>query len=380
MRRKQPSCARVALLSFLLLLCLLSLAVVAGLGAAPRMASDLYGPPTSQLSMNQRLALSVQLLTLDRQYLLEPVDPNGETVNFTIGLGEPVDVVALRLEDAGLVWRSESFRRFLVYSGMDKTLQAGDFRLSPRMPAVEIARALQDATPSEVTFNILPGWRLEEVAASLPTSGLSVTPEQFLSLARQAPEELLPQGWQGSRNLEGYLLPGSYQFSRTARPEDLVAGLAKAFKDGVDDDVLQGFANQGLSLEQAVILASVVEREAVVSDEEAMIASVFYNRLAAGMRLESDPTVQYAVGWNDSQGTWWTNPLSASDLQANSPYNTYQNTGLPPGPICNPGLSALRAVAYPAQSPYYYFRAACDGSGRHNFAVTYEEHLGNACP
>jgi len=202
MRRKQPSCARVALLSFLLILCLLTVAVVAGLGAAPRMASDLYGPPTSQLSMNQRLALSVQLLTLDRQYLLEPVDPNGEPVSFTIGLGEPVDVVALRLEDAGLVHRSESFRRFLVYSGMDKTLQAGDFRLSPRMPAVEIARALQDATPSEVTFNILPGWRLEEVAASLPTSGLSVTPEQFLALVGQAPDELLPQGWQGSRNLE----------------------------------------------------------------------------------------------------------------------------------------------------------------------------------
>ena len=253
MRRKQPSCARVALLSFLLILCLLSVAVVAGLGAAPRMATDLYGPPTSQLSTNQRLALSVQLLTLDRQYLLEPVDPNGEPVSFTIGLGEPVNVVALRLEDAGLVARSESFRRFLVYSGMDKTLQAGEFRLSPRMPAVEIARALQDATPSEVTFNILPGWRIEEIAASLPTSGLSVTPEQFLALVGQAPDELLPQGWQGSRNLEGYLLPGSYQFNRTARPEDLVAGLAQAFKDGVDDDVLQGFANQGLSLEQAVI-------------------------------------------------------------------------------------------------------------------------------
>ncbi len=380
MRRKQPSCARLAGLSFLLFLCLGTLAVVAGLGAAPRMASELYGPPTSQLSANQRLALAVQLLTLDRQYLLEPADLNGETVTFTIGLGEPVDVVALRLQDAGLVQRSESFRRFLVYSGLDKTLQAGDFRLSPRMPAVEIARALQDATPSEVTFNVLPGWRVDEVAASLPTSGLAVTPEQFLALTRQAPEELLPQGWEGSRNLEGYLLPGSYTFSRSARPEDVVAGLARAFKDGVDDDVLRGFANQGLSLEEAVILASMVEREAVVADEEAMIASVFYNRLAVGMRLESDPTVQYAVGWNDQQGTWWTNPISTADLQFDSPYNTYLYNGLPPGPICNPGLSALRAVAYPAQSPYYYFRAACDGSGRHNFAVTYEEHLGNACP
>jgi UPF0755 protein len=98
------------------------------------------------------------------------------------------------------------------------------------------------------------------------------------------------------------------------------------------------------------------------------------------MKLDSDPTVQYALGYNTAAATWWTNPLSASDLQFDSPYNTYLYPGLPPGPICNPGLSALNAVAYPAQTPYYYFRAACDGSGRHAFAQTYEEHLRNACP
>ena len=111
-----------------------------------------------------------------------------------------------------------------------------------------------------------------------------------------------------------------------------------------------------------------------------MIASVFANRLKAGMRLDADPTVQYALGFDPVKGTWWKSPLNLEDLQVVSPYNTYQIQGLPPGPIANPGLSALRAVAFPAETPYYYFRAACDGSGRHTFAETFEQHQGNSCP
>ena len=111
-----------------------------------------------------------------------------------------------------------------------------------------------------------------------------------------------------------------------------------------------------------------------------MIASVFTNRLRAGMRLDSDPTVQYALGYDPATGRWWKSPLSLDDLQVVSPYNTYQILGLPPGPIANPSLNALRAVAFPAETPYYYFRAACDGSGRHTFAETFEQHQDNACP
>jgi UPF0755 protein len=97
------------------------------------------------------------------------------------------------------------------------------------------------------------------------------------------------------------------------------------------------------------------------------------------MNLESDPTVQYALGYNLEQGTWWTNPLSGADLDFDSLYNTYQVPGFPPGPISNPSLNALRAVAFPAQTPYYYFRARCDNSGLHNFAETFEQHLNNGC-
>ena len=130
---------------------------------------------------------------------------------------------------------------------------------------------------------------------------------------------------------------------------------------------------------QAVTLASIVQREAVVPDERAQIASVFYNRLHSDIKLDTDPTVQYALGYNEAQSTWWTNPLSASDLQFDSLYNTYIYAGLPPGPISNPSLSALQAVAFPADTPYYFFRARCDGSGLHDFAITFEEHLQNGC-
>jgi UPF0755 protein len=116
------------------------------------------------------------------------------------------------------------------------------------------------------------------------------------------------------------------------------------------------------------------------SEEQPVIASVFLNRLASGMRLETDPTIQYALGFDQAHDTWWKVPLASVDLGVYSPYNTYQNTGLPPGPICSPSLSALQAVAYPAQTPYYFFRARCDGSGLHNFSETYEQHLQNECP
>jgi UPF0755 protein len=129
-----------------------------------------------------------------------------------------------------------------------------------------------------------------------------------------------------------------------------------------------------------VTVASIVEREAAVADERPMIASVYLNRLAIGMKLEADPTVQYAMGYQYDTGEWWNLNLTQDDYYAvDSPYNLYLYEGLPPGPIANPGLSSIQAVITPAESPYFYFRAACDGSGRHVFSETFEEHVGNAC-
>jgi UPF0755 protein len=299
-------------------------------------------------------------------------------VPFTIATGEEPASVAARLEQAGIIRNADAFIAYLVYSGLDTGLQAGEFQLSPALAPMQIAQKLQDATPTQVKFVILPGWRMEEVAASLPTSGLAISPEQFLLVARDPHSgfDFMPKG----ASAEGFLFPGEHILPRAIGPVQVVALLMNNAALALSPEMRAGFARQGLDVYQAVTLASIIQREAVKSEEQPSIASVFLNRLAAGMRLETDPTIQYALGFDAVTNSWWKSPLSLDDLAIQSPYNTYQNPGLPPGPISNPSLSALQAVAYPAQTPYYFFRARCDGSGLHNFSETFDQHLKSGCP
>ncbi len=380
-RNKRPRYLLPMLITGLLVLLCGAGALAAGaFFGLPFYAEQFFGPPAPGLSAFQRVYISAQLVT-QREALLEPRQPSGPEQSFEIALGEPASSVIRRLEADGLIQNAGAFRAYLQYKALDTTLQAGEYSLSPAAPAVEIAHSLQDATPGEVEFNVLPGWRLEEIAAALPTSGLSFSEQDFLAAAAQIPpgysfSEEIPAGG----TLEGFLSPGSYRLPREASPDDFVRSLLDRFEDNLGENLRAGFSHQGLNLYQAVTLASIVEREAMNQEEMPLIASVFYNRLEAGTKLDSDPTVQYALGYNPDQQTWWTNPLSLADLQFDSPYNTYRSPDLPPGPIANPSLTALQAVAYPAQTPYFYFRAACDGSGKHDFSETFEEHLQKECP
>ena len=362
---------------FVLILIILSICALGIFGGVPLQASRTYGPPAVWLTASQRFQYSALLLWYDG-LLNRPLDVYAPELPFTVGQGETVNSVAARMEKSGLIRDAEMLRTYLIYTGLDTSIQAGDYQLSAAMSVVDIARKLQDATPAQVTFVVLPGWRMEEIAASLPTSGLTLPPEHFLGAA-----SILPSGFDflsDASTVEGFLYPDSYIFPREITADELVADLVRNFALHLTSDLRNGFNRQGLTVYQAVTLASIVQREAVQEEEQSLIASVFLNRLKGGMKLDSDPTVQYALGYNNEKQTWWTNPLGAGDLQFDSPYNTYMYTGLPPAPIANPGLSALRAVAFPAETPYYYFRARCDGSGLHNFAVTFEEHLANACP
>jgi UPF0755 protein len=259
-------------------------------------------------------------------------------------------------------------------------LQAGQYTLNPQMTPMEIAADLLDATPEDVTVSILAGWRIEEIARNVAGSGLAIDAESFNTLAyNPTPDLFTGLPLESAPSLEGLLFPGTYTIPREADLNTVMQTILAAFAANVDAGVVDGFTRQGLTVYQGVVLASIVEKEAVLDEEKPMIASVFYNRLADGMRLETDPTVQYALGYQDEPQTWWKSPLSGEDLGIASPYNTYLNYGLPPTAIANPDLASLLAVAFPAETPYYYFRAACDGSGRHNFAITFEEHLNNAC-
>ena len=360
--RRNTTC----LLLFLIVLCGAFGFVFWFVSIIPSQAEAMFGPASPNLSTSQKLLLSWRLLQNEAK-LTSPANPFGADTDFQIEIGESPNSVSQRLQSANLIQDANAFRNFLVYAGLDTQIQAGNYTVNPALPAIELAYILLDATPTEVPFAVLAGWRLEEIAASLPNSGLTISPEIFLAEAQ-------------NRDLEGYLLPGIYIVPRTITTSALLDTLHNAFDEALTAEIITGIESQGLSIDEAIRVASIVEREAVVDEEKPLIASVFLNRLVIGMKLEADPTVQYALGYNHAQGTWWTNPLSHADLAYDSPFNTYLYPGIPPGPISNPSIETIRSVAFPAQTPYYYFRATCDGTGRHNFAETFEAHVNNACP
>lgn len=343
----------------------------------PSQAERIYGPPAPWLTITQRVQYAARLLWYDG-LLTRPLDLNGGEQRFAIEIGESVSSVAVRLQEAGLIRDAESFRAYLIYSGLDTSIQAGEYRLSPALSAISIAREFQDATSTEVSFVVLPGWRMEEIAAALPTSGLAITPEEFLSARGN-----LPSGYDFLSevdSVEGYLMPDTYILPRNTSVGELINTLVRNFGLQLTTDMRLGLQQQGLTIREAVILASIVEREAIRDEEKPLIASVYLNRLRIGMKLDADPTVQYSLGYDYGRSSWWKSPLSLDDLRYDSPFNTYIYAGLPPGPIANPSMDSLEAVAYPAETTYYYFRAKCDGSNYHAFANDFESHLLNACP
>jgi len=372
-KRSKTNRRSVTFLIALVFLCATAICILVGI---PNAARRQYGPPSLSLDPLDHLEFAARLLWYDG-LLTQPLNLNGPEQPFSIAPGEGVPSIAIRLEEVGLIRSEAAFRTYLIYTGLDTSIQAGEYTLSPSLSIVDIAHELQNATPEQITFVILPGWRMEEIAASLPTSGLSISPDAFLEAARSTPRNLdfLP----ASASTEGFLYPDAYILHRETTADELISEFLRNFSLHLTSNIRSGFASQNLDIYQAVTLASIVQREAVVAEEQPQIASVFINRLNADIKLDTDPTVQYALGYNETQGTWWTNPLSAADLKIDSPYNTYIFKGLPPSPIANPSLSALRAVAFPAETPYYYFRARCDGSGLHTFAITFEEHLQNGC-
>lgn len=342
----------------------------------PARASLLYGPPASHLSITNRIEYSTRLLSYGDE-LTTPFNMNGVEQPFEVEPGESVNSIANRLEGFGIISSAQAFYDYAVYTGIDLTIQSGDFILSPAQSIIDIAQTLQKFSPTDATLVILPGWRMEEIAASLPTSGLGITPKAFLAAA-QTPSQVLD--FASPTTMEGFFYPDSYTLPRETTVDQLVDAIARNFIAHLTTDMQAAYANQNLTILQAVIVASIVEREAVHIEEAPQIASVYLNRLAIGMKLDADPTVQYALGYDYIEQTWWTNPLSLDDLKFDSSYNTYLYPGLPPAPISNPGIEALTAVAYPQPSSYYYFRAACDGSGYHVYAATLEEQIANSCP
>ena len=377
--KRNRGCEIFFLISFIFLLGLIATVVLGGNWIVDR-ASERFGSVSEELSFFEQIKYSVNLYFSGNKLFNASDSTNKERYIFTIEDGESVFSIAKRLEEQGFIPNKELFNDLLVFSGFDKRIQSGSFEINHGMNSLEIAVKIQDPEQRMVRFVILPGWRYEEIAASLSTSGLKINEKEFINYVTRPPQSILIGELGGITNLEGFLCPGEYLLDRNISIDDLIKAFLERFHASVGPEMIEAFSSQGLNLYQAVILASIVEREAMVDDEKPMIASVFFNRLQIGMKLESDPTAQYAIGYDPESKSWWKSPLTYKDLAIDSPYNTYISGGLPPSPICNPGLTSLKAVAYPATTGFLFFRASCDNSGRHAFANTYEEHLLNECP
>jgi UPF0755 protein len=350
----------------------------AALLATTELMADL-GPASDQLTPIQQVPLAAYLW-LNAGALDAPAgDPNA-SLELHVTEGATAQSVVDELVEARIVRNGLLLSSYLRYRGLDLSVQAGSYQVTGGMTVREVAAELQQAQPPEISLTIVEGWRLEQVAEAVGRAGLSYGEPEFLDAARSIPpDHPLAGELPGGASFEGFLFPDTYRLEPDGTAQDLVGAMLQTFQDRVTAELLQGFHAQGLILYEAVTLASIIEREAVVPEERPLIAGVFLRRLRSGLPLESDPTVQYALGRQET-GEWWKAPLTVLDLELVSPYNTYRTIGLPPGPISNPGLASLQAVGVPAETSFLYFRAACDGSGRHSFAETFEQHLLNACP
>jgi UPF0755 protein len=372
--RRSSSC-----LGLTLVVILLAGAAVVVLIGIPILAQSVFGPPSQALTVVQKIQYSSQVL-LARDSLTKTRYSNTPQQEFTINLGETINEIANRLENAGLISDAGAFRTYLIYKGYDTQIKSGTHLLSASSTPIQIAEQILNVYNESVPFSILPGWRAEEIAEALPTSGITVTPDEFMRVVRDPSQIGLGDYLPGGANLEGFMFPGEYLIRRDISAQELALTFVLRFQSQVGPEIRQQIESHGLTFHEGIILASIIQRETFDDSEKAIIASVFYNRLAAGWKLETDPTVQYSLGFDPAWGGWWKSPLNSVDLAIDSPYNTYRIQGLPPAPISNPDLASILAAAYPESTDYYYFRAKCDGSGLHVFARTFEEHVANACP
>ncbi len=315
-------------------------------------------------------------LAFHQRDISEPASDDATPVVFVVEPGDTAGDIALRLKRWGLIIDGELFRQLAQYEKADDKLEAGRYELRANMTMREIIEALQHGRIEEIAVTIPEGWRAEQIAEML-VEEVGVDGDQFLDLVQAGyfDHEFL-QHRPPEATLEGFLFPDTYLLPAQPSALDIIERMLADFDQRFTVEMRQAATEFDMTIYQVVTLASIVEREAVVAEERPIIAGVFLNRLEEGMSLESCPTVQYAMGYQEDADQWWKTPVNLEEFdQVDSPYNTYLHRGLPPGPICNPGLASIQAVLEPVESDYLYFLAKGDGS--HAFATTFEEHLQN---
>ena len=292
---------------------------------------------------------------------LSPVSADKSTKVFVIAKGAGVSEIANDLKEENLIKSELIFKIYVRQNSFANKLQAGSYKLSSSMSMPELVKNLQTGS-EDIWVTLIEGWRVEEMAAKL-NSELGVGSSEFIKNAK-----------------EGYMFPDTYLFPKEVTAEYLTDTLKKTFESRFTKDLRSKIRSQGLTENQGIILASIVEREARSDGARTMVASILLKRFKIGMALNADATVQYALvpqgSENPPENGWWKRHLEREDLKVNSPYNTYIHAGLPPAPIANPGLSSIAAVANadPSTSYLYYYH---DSKGISHYGKTLEEHNQN---
>jgi UPF0755 protein len=311
------------------------------------------------------LGLSVAAYLFYRlEYPPRPATPSRATILFPPGTATAQ--IFQKLEAAGVVRDARLAEIYYRIYRSRNPLQAGEYSFERPMPIDDVINRMSHGDVIKYAVVVPDGLTAEETFELFWSRGIG-GPEGFRSALKET--ELLPGLTNGVSDLEGFLFPDTYLVTRSTPARAVVDLMTAQFRKNFTPEMREKARALGLSLEQAVGLASIVEKESALPREGPTIASVYLNRLKRGMRLQADPTVIYALKRDGK----WMGTLYRSDYAYDSPYNTYLYEGLPPGPICNPGVNALKSATSPARTDYLYFVA--DAAGGHRFSRTFEEHL-----
>jgi UPF0755 protein len=333
------------------------------------------------ITLRRKISIAVLLLAMiigsvfyaySKIYLYEGSAQNPQTIN--IGQGENALAVGAQLSDVHII----SGKWFLVFylwqTGQLHKIVAGAYEFAPGLKIPEIAKIITggEVQTQRIVLTFPEGWTAKQMAERINAKGLPG--DDFLTMVKNPPVQLkqqfpIIQNLPAGQSLEGYLFPDTYYFVKDATAEDIIDKMLKDFSQRITPDMLSAISGQNKTLFQIITMASIVEGEVKSDSDRKVVAGIFWKRIANGQRLQSDATLEYILGTNALQH-------SIAETQTNSPYNTYQNAGLPPGPVSNPSLSSIEAAIYPTDSSYNYFLTD-PKTGNTIFAATYEQHLAN---
>ncbi|MFC1651952.1 endolytic transglycosylase MltG [Patescibacteria group bacterium] len=296
------------------------------------------------------------------------VSDNDAEKPFVVNKGDTTNQIAKNLKEAELIKKEVFFEKYVERENLTEKLQAGEYLLKATMTPKEIADNIASGKTGEPQITIPEGWKAEEIAKDLAQEGI-VTEKEFMNIVEKVnfDYDFLKDRAEGA-SLEGYLFPDTYRIGQETNSRKIITKMLENFDNKLSNKLRADIQSQDKTIFEIITMASLIEKEVSEEKDRPTVAGIFYNRLDINQALESCATIQYILGSNKKR-------FSYEETRTESPYNTYTNIGLPPGPICNPGLPAIKAAIYPEDSNYLYFLS--DNQGKTHYATSGEEHEAN---